>query len=91
MNFLSLSLISRLALATAIGMTPVAVFAQTDGRAVSSEPASATPVPTEAAARADALLARMTRDEKLQLIHGYFPPMAAQTPGAPVAKSPGSE
>ena len=40
MNFLSLSLISRLALATAIGMTPVAVFAQTDGRAVSSEPAS---------------------------------------------------
>ena len=85
MNFLSLSLISRLALATAIGMTPVAVFAQTDGRAVSSEPASATPVPTEAAARADALLARMTRDEKLQLIHGYFPPMAAQTPGAPVA------
>ncbi|MFJ6025785.1 glycoside hydrolase family 3 C-terminal domain-containing protein [Brevundimonas sp. NPDC092305] len=27
----------------------------------------------------------MTREEKLQLIHGYFPPMADRTPGAPVA------
>ncbi len=38
----------------------------------------------DAGARADALLARMTRDEKLQLIHGYFPPLAERTPGAPV-------
>lgn len=37
-----------------------------------------------AAERADALLARMTQDEKLQLIHGYFPPLASRTPGAPV-------
>lgn len=40
---------------------------------------------TDARARAAALTARMTREEKLQLIHGYFPPMADRTPGAPVA------
>ena len=38
-----------------------------------------------AQARAAALVARMTREEKLQLVHGYFPPMADRTPGAPVA------
>lgn len=40
---------------------------------------------TDARARAAALTARMTREEKLQLIHGYFPPMSDRTPGAPVA------
>ena len=39
---------------------------------------------TDDAAVRDALLARMTQDEKLQLIHGYFPPLANRTPGAPV-------
>ncbi|KAK0332394.1 hypothetical protein LTR94_025059, partial [Friedmanniomyces endolithicus] len=28
-------------------------------------------------ARAQGLLAQMTQDEKLQLIHGYFPPFAS--------------
>ena len=52
--------------------------------------AQAQPAPAVAAAsqtatqRADALLAQMTQDEKLQLIHGYFPPLADRTPGAPV-------
>ena len=52
--------------------------------------AQAQPAPAVAAAsqtaaqRADALLAQMTQDEKLQLIHGYFPPLANRTPGAPV-------
>ncbi|WP_112862572.1 beta-glucosidase family protein [Brevundimonas vesicularis] len=38
----------------------------------------------DARARADALVARMTREEKLSLVHGYFPPMADRTPGAPL-------
>ncbi|MFN4069697.1 MAG: glycoside hydrolase family 3 N-terminal domain-containing protein, partial [Brevundimonas aurantiaca] len=71
-------MISRLALAFAVGVTPAGALAQ---------PAQSAPQTETAAAqsRADALLARMTQDEKLQLIHGYFPPMAARTPGAPVA------
>lgn len=53
--------------------------------------ASMPPVPqvstasVDAGARASALVARMTREEKLQLVHGYFPPMANRTPGAPLA------
>lgn len=38
----------------------------------------------DARTRADALVARMTREEKLSLVHGYFPPMADRTPGAPL-------
>jgi beta-glucosidase len=38
----------------------------------------------DAAARASALVAQLTREEKLQLVHGYFPPMAERTPGAPL-------
>ncbi len=39
---------------------------------------------TSSAARADALVQAMTREEKLSLVHGYFPPMANKTPGAPL-------
>jgi len=39
----------------------------------------------DAQARASALVSAMTQDEKLQLVHGFFPPMADRTPGAPVA------
>ena len=50
--------------------------------------AQAQPAPAaraqSATERADGLLAQMTLDEKLQLIHGYFPPLADRTPGAPV-------
>lgn len=57
--------------------------------AVAAPAVARAPVGVEAsqdatASRADALLAQMTRTEKLQLIHGYFPPMADRTPGAPV-------
>lgn len=40
----------------------------------------------DAQARATALAARMTREEKLALTHGYFPPMAERTPGAPLGE-----
>ena len=39
-------------------------------------------------ARAEALLAQLTREEKLQLIHGYFPPFGDRTPGAPTDMIP---
>lgn len=69
------------------------VAAQTFGMSASaaeSAPASAAPVASTAAqtpvqARAAGLVARMTREEKLSLVHGYFPPWADRTPGAPVA------
>lgn len=55
------------------------------GVPVQAEPATAgARAQATAAERADALLAQLTREEKLQLIHGYFPPMADRTPGAPV-------
>ena len=50
------------------------------------------PVPTQTAssqsaeARADALVRGMTLDEKLQLIHGFFPPLAKPVP--PIAMIP---
>lgn len=34
--------------------------------------------------RADALVKQMTEAEKLLMVHGYFPPFADRTPGAPV-------
>jgi beta-glucosidase len=71
-----LSSISSLVLAVAIGVAPLSAIARSP-----APPHAASAV----AARADALLARMTQDEKLQLIHGYFPPFAERTPGAPVA------
>ena len=46
----------------------------------------ATATSSDAGARASALVARMTREEKLQLVHGYFPPMADRTPGAPLSE-----
>ncbi|NBB65362.1 glycosyl hydrolase [Pseudomonas sp. ODNR1LW] len=73
-------MISRVALALAIGALPVVALPVI---ALAQPPAAV--APQEVGARADALLARMTRDEKLQLIHGYFPPFAERTPGAPVA------
>ena len=64
--------------------------------AMLSEPALARPAPRDAAqaqpaqpspslARAQALVDQMTLEEKLSLIHGYFPPLADRTPGAPLA------
>lgn len=52
-------------------------------------PAAARSAETAAVdARADALVAQLTREEKLQLIHGYFPPFADRTPGAPAGMIP---
>lgn len=68
------SLASTLALALAAASPAVAWAAAPAAQAATQD----------AEARAAALTARMTRDEKLQLIHGYFPPLAARTPGAPV-------
>ena len=66
----------------------LALAAGLSGPALAEAPRSAAQTAGSAAdarTRADALLARMTQDEKLQLIHGYFPPLADRTPGAPVA------
>ena len=49
-----------------------------------AQTASAGAAATSSAARADALVRAMTREEKLSLVHGYFPPMANKTPGAPL-------
>ena len=51
--------------------------------AQAAAPAAAVSV-ADARTRADGLLAQMTQDEKLAMVHGYFPPMAERTPGAPV-------
>ncbi|WHO41191.1 beta-glucosidase [Sphingobium sp. AP49] len=67
------------ALMIASSLTGVAA-AQT----AASAPAAATA--QSAQARADALVKQMTLDEKLQLIHGYFPPLAKPVP--PIAMIP---
>jgi beta-glucosidase len=64
--------------------------------AATSAPAFAQPAPPAATAgsnralspqdRAKALVAAMTTDEKLAIIHGYFPPLAK--PAAPIAMTP---
>ncbi|WP_420902574.1 beta-glucosidase family protein [Sphingobium algorifonticola] len=48
--------------------------------------APATPRQQSAEERADALVKAMTREEKLRLIHGYFPPLAKPVP--PIAMIP---
>ncbi|AIT07632.1 beta-glucosidase [Sphingomonas taxi] len=48
-----------------------------DGAAPAPAPAPASAQATAARARADAIVARMTIDEKIALLHGLFPPMAA--------------
>ncbi|GAA3697141.1 glycoside hydrolase family 3 protein [Sphingomonas cynarae] len=45
--------------------------------ASATTPSAATAAAAQARARADAIVARMTQDEKLLLVHGLFPPMAA--------------
>ena len=74
-------LISTLALAMAAGLTTTGVASTQSG----APQHAVTPNPQAVAARASALVSQMTRDEKLQLIHGYFPPLADRTPSAPVA------
>ena len=79
---LSRHLVSALALVAAGALAAPAVALVQPG---SSAAVAAAQHAEAAQARADALVARMTEDEKLQLVHGYFPPMADRTPGAPVA------
>jgi len=79
------SLVSLAALAASgVLAVPAAVGAQpVSGPAIAAQPVAVQPA--EAHARAAALVARMTQTEKLQMVHGYFPPWADRTPGAPVA------
>ena len=44
---------------------------------IAQEPPRAAPVKTDARTRAETIVARMTEDEKVALLHGLFPPMAA--------------
>lgn len=56
------------------------------GSSSAAQPASAAvaaPADRSVAGRVDALLRAMTQAEKLRLVHGFFPPMAGKTPGAP--------
>lgn len=73
-------LISTFALVMAAGLS-----APHGASADTAAPETVAPNAQAIAARATALVGQMTRDEKLQLIHGYFPPFADRTPGAPVA------
>ncbi|MEH3159232.1 MAG: hypothetical protein PGN08_10095 [Sphingomonas taxi] len=47
------------------------------GMAMAAAPQAAVPKAGDARARADALVAKMTLEEKIALLHGLFPPMAA--------------
>ncbi|RZL59199.1 MAG: glycoside hydrolase family 3 protein [Sphingomonas sp.] len=58
-----------------VGLTTGAPAA--GGRVTKPAPAPASAQATAARARADAIVARMTIDEKIALLHGLFPPMAA--------------
>ncbi len=69
--------LSVAAVALLAAQTPVA-------SASAFQAAPQAPATADAAARASALVAQLTREEKLQLVHGYFPPMADRTPGAPL-------
>ena len=77
-------MISRYRLASSLGAL---LMAGALGVSAQAEPMTAVAGRQQASAghRADALMAQLTRDEKLRLIHGYFPPMADRTPGAPVS------
>ncbi|SEN45608.1 beta-glucosidase [Sphingomonas gellani] len=69
-----MSKLLRAALVGASMMTVVATGAGAQsGTSVSPSPATS----AQARARADAIVARMSQDEKLALVHGLFPPMAA--------------
>ncbi len=79
--------VQRLQRTVSIGV--IALFAaQTVGLSAGTATAAAAVVRQAAAPssedRAAALVAQLTREEKLQLVHGYFPPMADRTPGAPL-------
>ena len=63
--------VARFALAIALAAAPTALVAQDVLPAAAAANTAASP-----SARADALVAAMTRDEKLRLVRTYFPPLA---------------
>ncbi len=67
---------SRLLQVALAGAATVATI-QTGAGAQTTTPSAATAAAAQARARADTIVARMTQDEKLLLVHGLFPPMAA--------------
>ncbi len=71
---------SRLLQAALAGAATVAAIQTGAGAqtttASATTPSAATAAAAQARARADAIVARMTQDEKLLLVHGLFPPMA---------------
>lgn len=77
--------ISVLALFAAQGLAPAAWATPTPaGVSTAGGPQASSSAPSDAQARAARLVGQLTREEKLQLVHGYFPPMANRTPGAPL-------
>ncbi len=75
--------LAALALALGAGSGAAPVQAQTAGAPARSVPAA------DARARADAIVARMTLEEKIALLHGLFPPMAAGKTGNELIPSAG--
>ena len=60
------------AVLAAVGLASGGIAAGGAGQAAAQSPAQG----AAARARADAIVARMTLDEKIALLHGLFPPMA---------------
>jgi len=76
---------SRIRYISAVLLASSALVGPAFAQAQANDVAPTIVQPQAAQARAAALVAQMTQDEKLQLVHGYFPPWADRTPGAPVA------
>ena len=66
---------SRLLQVALAGAATMALIQTGAGAQTAAVPSAASAA--QARARADAIVARMTQDEKLLLVHGLFPPMAA--------------
>jgi beta-glucosidase len=71
-------------LSLSVSVLTLAIVQPLTAPAIAAQPTAVSTSTRDAQARAAALVGRMTREEKLGLVHGYFPPMADRTPGAPL-------
>ena len=80
--------VSRLTIAALllVGGPPLATSSPAWSQAAATQAAASRGSPE---ARADELVRRMTLDEKLSLVHGYFPPLAKPAPPIPMIPSAG--
>ena len=71
-------------LSLSVSVLTLAIVQPLTAPAIAAQPTAVSTSTRDAQARAAALVGRMTREEKLGLVHGYFPPMADRTPRAPL-------